>query len=262
MILTRAYLLFFLSTMILLVGCNKEEDDIPTTIMASDFSITIQEKPTASAVLGKITASSNKPGLSFKIKSQTVSGAFAVNGQSGEITIANADVFVYAQNPTLSAVVVITSEEANKEITVSVTLTEEPIMITADDFTLAINEKRSTGTLLGSIQASTNRGTLSYSIKSQSAEGAFAINESSGSLTVLETDKWFYHINETLTAVITVTSGTVTKDIDVTVQLNDLPPVLTLERLVYAIDENPDPTANWDYQLSATSDEGMEGLEF
>jgi len=161
MLSLKNYSFLFLSAIFLITGCKKDEDTIATKITANDFSATIQEKPAPGISIGKINASSNKSELYFAIKSQAIADAFSIDRSSGELFVANADVFVFSQNPILSAVVTLTSEDATKDIGITVTLSEEPIMIDAADLSLRIDEKRPTGTLLGSIGATTNRGTLS-----------------------------------------------------------------------------------------------------
>jgi len=79
---------------------------------------------------------------------------------------------------------------------------------------------------------------------------------------VLDSDKWFHHTHETLTAIVSIVNGSISKQVSVSIELNDLPAILTIENQLHRIPENPDPNSNWNYDLVATSDEGLEDLSF
>lgn len=100
--------------------------------------------------------------------------------------------------------------------------TNPEITITASDFTASIEENPSKGQSLGTIDATTNHGTLTFELTSESPAGAFDLDESSGELSVADETLFDYEINPELTAVITVSNEDISETINVTISLTDV----------------------------------------
>ncbi len=98
---------------------------------------------------------------------------------------------------------------------------DEPVLNTTD-FTTTIDENPGIGQSLGDISASTNQGSLTFSLTSQEPSGAFIIDASSGNLTVAEPDEFDYEFRESLSAVVNVSNGALSKTVNVLVLLNDV----------------------------------------
>jgi hypothetical protein len=104
----------------------------------------------------------------------------------------------------------------------------EPSVITASDFSVTLPNTTQNNTVAGTVTATTNSGTLTYSIASQGIGGALAINATTGQITVanaLEIYKFrCVSINPptSFTATITISNGTITKNITLTVVLTSL----------------------------------------
>lgn len=131
--LTSSIVMLLLSLLVL--QCGKGEDgggsDYPTpnpsptiTITASDFSVTIAENPAAGAVLGTVQANASSGSVSFAITSQSVAGAIAINASTGELTVANASLFDFETQSTLTAVVRASSGGSTDDATITITLTD------------------------------------------------------------------------------------------------------------------------------------------
>ena len=107
--------------------------------------------------------------------------------------------------------------------------TPAPTTVTASDLTVTINENPTNGDLLGTVNGSTNNGTLQYTLVAQSSAGAIAVNGTTGAVTVADAAVFDFEQQTTLTATIRVSSGNVSEDITVTVNLTDVAEVsLTL----------------------------------
>ena len=104
----------------------------------------------------------------------------------------------------------------------SPTPTPTPTTVTASDLTVTINENPSNGDLLGTVNGSTNNGSVQYALVSQSSAGAMAINGSSGAVTVADPAAFDFEVQTSLTAVVRVSSGNVSEDITVTINLTDV----------------------------------------
>lgn len=113
----------------------------------------------------------------------------------------------------LLSIVLITS--CNKE-------EDETSTISANDFSKSINENQITNTIIGTINAESTDGTLSYSIENQYPLGAIAINTVSGEITVADTSAFDYETNPTITATVTIKGSSITETSNVTITLNDM----------------------------------------
>ncbi len=94
--------------------------------------------------------------------------------------------------------------------------------IAADDLLVTIDENPDNGQVLGTITGSSDVGAITYSISSESIEGAFSINASTGELSVANKLAFDYETSPALTAIISLSNGSKTATSNVTVNLNDL----------------------------------------
>jgi hypothetical protein len=97
-----------------------------------------------------------------------------------------------------------------------------PITLSVAPFSVTINENPINGGLLGTINATTNRGNLSYSLTSQSVPGAMAINSTTGILTVASVAAFDFEVNPTITGVVSVVNGSETATANITITLNNV----------------------------------------
>lgn len=100
---------------------------------------------------------------------------------------------------------------------------DEPApVITVADFEITLDENPATGTALGTLNVTTDKGTLAFSLQSESVSGAFAVDAATGALTVLDKTKFDYEVNKTLTAVVLVKNGNVESIVNVKVNLQKI----------------------------------------
>ncbi|WP_165583304.1 hypothetical protein [Aquimarina atlantica] len=129
-------------------------------------------------------------------------------------------------------------------------------IITVKDFETVIKENPVVDQELGVIEASTNLGTLDYSIKSEDPAGAFAIDSKTGKLTVKDATLFDYETNPKLTAIVLIKVGGESKEVTVTVDLINIDkPTITVKDFETTIDENPDQGQELG-TIEATTDEG------
>ena len=102
--------------------------------------------------------------------------------------------------------------------------TTEPLVITvtASNFNANFNENPTDGAIIGTIQGSTNSGSVSFSIISQSDSGAISVNATTGQISVADASLFDYESRMVITAVVRVSSGSVSEDITVTINLVDV----------------------------------------
>ncbi|MBN2867351.1 MAG: cadherin repeat domain-containing protein [Flavobacteriaceae bacterium] len=207
----------FLASLLLIVSCSNDDDATTVVINLQDVEVTINENPTNGDVIGTVQSNSSSS-LNYSITSQTPAGALAINANTGELTVADATLFDYETNPSITAIVAATGAENTANVTITVNNVNE---LNIQDFSVTIDENPSNGVILGTVQA-TGDGTLSYSITSQTPAGALAIDANTGELTVADTNLFDYETNPTLTATIAVDNSGNTQNLTATINLNDL----------------------------------------
>lgn len=97
--------------------------------------------------------------------------------------------------------------------------TEEPISITISDFITDINEFPLANESIGLIQAHTSKGSLAFSITSQSPENSFTINSSTGEIKVLNESLYNFDVNSIITGKVNVRNGEVSKNCNITINV-------------------------------------------
>jgi len=115
----------FTQTILLLVlittyGCSKDDD--PIIINLQNLEVAIDESPAVGQVIGTIE-SDNNASLTFGITSQTPNGALEINENTGELTVADATLFDFETNPTVTATVA--ADKAQNTATVTINLEDK-----------------------------------------------------------------------------------------------------------------------------------------
>ncbi|SFC30403.1 NHL repeat-containing protein [Algibacter lectus] len=96
------------------------------------------------------------------------------------------------------------------------------IVIIVEDFATAIDENEENETSLGTVTASANEGDITFSIKSQTPDGAVSINPTTGELLIADNTAFDYEANTEITGVIEAKVNTETEDINFTITINDV----------------------------------------
>lgn len=96
------------------------------------------------------------------------------------------------------------------------------ITVTTSGFTANMDENPENGQVIGTIQGSTNEGSVSFSITEQNPAGAFSIDATSGELKVADASLFKFESNPVITGTVKVANGAVFKNALVTLNLNDL----------------------------------------
>ncbi|MEE3999195.1 cadherin domain-containing protein [Tenacibaculum sp. FZY0031] len=209
----------FTQTLLLLVliiayGCSK--DDNPIVINLQNLEVAIDENPSVGQVIGTVE-SDNNASLTFSITSQTPNGALEINENTGELTVADATLFDFETNPTITATVAADKAQNTATVTITVTNTNE---LSVQDYTTTVDENPTNGHSLGIVQASGD-ATLGFSIASQTPVGALSIDASTGELTVADAALFDYEINPVITASISVDNSGNTQTLTATINLED-----------------------------------------
>lgn len=121
-------------------------------------------------------------------------------------------------------------------IMISCTNSDEQVIetttsISASDFSTTINENPATNQSLGTIDATTNQGEISFSIIEQFPNEAFEINSTTGELTVLNSSLFDFEINPSINGTVKLENGGVFDTINISITLNDINELTLQERL-------------------------------
>jgi VCBS repeat-containing protein len=201
-------------------------------------------------VVGVVIASDDdttgEPRQNWMITGGDPAGVFAINGVTGQITIANNSTLDFETAPTSYTLSVTTSDGTNTSAveTVTIDLTDvndnTPVVDPAQSF--SVSETATNGTLLGTVTASdADVGTTfsSWTIAGGDPAGVFAINSGTGVLTVADNSNLDFETMTGFVLSITVSDGTNTSVIE-TVSIgvtnkNDNAPVSNPDS--YSVDE-------------------------
>ena len=225
----------------------------PPVVNAATFSL--PENSANGTAVGSVTftdVESATETYAFAITAGNTNNAFAINPATGAITVNNSAALDFETSPTFSLTVQVTDDGtpvANGSATITVTLTdvnEAPVVSPA---TFAIDENSANGTAAGSVTAIDQDAgqTLTYAITAGNTGGAFAVNPTTGAITVASSAALDFETNPTFSLTVQVTdngapvlSGTAT----ITINLNDVNEGPVVNPATFALPENsPNGTA-------------------
>lgn len=116
---------FLMGILVFVHSCSEDEPAGPTiTVDVTDFTGSIDENPENGAVIGTVTATTNEGTVTLEIASQTPVGAVAINATTGELTVADASLFVAATNPTISGTITAINGDVTSSGSFSITVNE------------------------------------------------------------------------------------------------------------------------------------------
>ena len=112
-----------LSAALFLFSCGDDEDPVPQNPLSiADFSVTVDENPAAGQSLGTVMASSSDGGsFTYALSNEAPDGALAISN-SGELTVNDATLFDFEENPTITAVVTIATGDFSESADVTILL--------------------------------------------------------------------------------------------------------------------------------------------
>ncbi|WP_081782333.1 cadherin domain-containing protein [Prolixibacter bellariivorans] len=173
--------------------------------------------------------------------------AFGISASSGEITVTNSSALDFGVNPSFTLVLTVndgTNTSAAESVTINLNdINDKAPVITADQ-NFAIDENSDNSTIVGTVAATDpDAGTTFqyWTIVSGNTDNAFAINSSTGEITVATSTALDKETTPSFTLSLTVSDGANTSaEQTVVITLNDLNdevPVITADQ-TFSIDEN------------------------
>ena len=148
-------LLPFLLFVFIIIGYSSCDPKSPN-LNANDLNIEAAENPDLNQVIGQINASSDED-LDFQLVSVDPAGAITVDDATGDIRVADPDLFDFEELDLITAIVNVTSGIESKEIEVRVNITD--ISAPMDDINNLIGEWRTSKFSWAGIFASSDNHT-------------------------------------------------------------------------------------------------------
>lgn len=191
--------------------------------------------------------------LAYAIVSGNTNDAFVLGTSTGELTVNDVEVLVFATNPTFNLVVSVSDGVTIVEGAITINLFESLAPIIANQSFTVISTIE-TADEVGTIQATDAQGDdITFSLTSGNTDNAFALDGITGVLTVADRSVLDFTSPNFYTLTVSVSDGTDASSAEVTVVLNNAP-VYNFETASFSFDEN----TQWPLLVPVTDPEGDE----
>ena len=227
------------------ISCEEDEGaesvNNPPKIEAQSFAVA--ENTAKDSTVGTVQATDEDGDeLSFSISGGNTGEAFAIGDKSGLLTVNNPSVLDFETNPSFTLTVQVSdgTESASADIEIDIADENENLPPVIENQVFSIDELSPDGTVVGTVLASDPDGdALTFSIAGGNTGEAFAVDASSGELTVNVFSALDYETIPSFKLDIEVSDGQLTGSGEVTVNLNDVVAELfaTRQDLLDALDE-------------------------
>jgi len=227
----------------------KPVNDAPKVDAAT---FTLNENSPNGTVVGTVTFTDPDAGQAhtFAITAGNTAGAFAINPTSGQITVANSAALDFETNPSFSLTVQVTDDgspalSGTAAVTIHIADTSEPPVVNPATFTVAENSPN--GTAVGTVtftDGDTGQ-THTFSILSGNTGGTFAINPSTGAITVANSAALDFETTPVFSLTVQVMdSGSQSGTATITINVGNLNEAPVVQPATFTLNENsPNGTA-------------------
>ncbi len=223
--------------------------DLNEAPIVNNQTFSVSEFAANGTLVGNVTATDPDSGqtLSYLISSGNTNNAFSINTLTGELTVNNSSALNFTINPSFSLVITVTDNgpgNLSDAATITVNLLQTPNLTPViNDQSFSVNENSASGTLLGTVIAyDPNAGqTISYSILSGNTNGAFAVNASTGVLTVANSSAINFETHPVFSLVVQVQDngvGYLSSQAIMTVSVININEVPVINNQAFSIAEN------------------------
>ncbi|TEB13890.1 Cellulosome-anchoring protein precursor [Pelotomaculum sp. FP] len=205
-------------------------------------SFTVSETATDGTSVGAVAVTGDDDSVTFSIEGGNTGGAFAINVSTGEITVNNTASIDYETAATFTLTVKATDGSNNSSQTVTVNVSDAaPAITPGQSFT--VSETAAAGTSVGAVAVTGDDDSLTFSIESGNTGGAFAINASTGEITVNNADAIDYETAASFTLTVKATDGSNNSAQTVTVNVDNVnePPSVSAPAAVTVTEDMTSP---------------------
>lgn len=229
------------------IAISNLNDNIPEV---SDAEIEINQGLENGTLVTTIMATdADNDVLNYSIESGNTADAFAIDTESGELTVNNSDALDFATNPTFVLTVLVSDGTFQTDATLTVSLLEEfrnsaPV-IEMQSFTLIENSPANS--VVGVVQATdVDEDALRFSIDAGNTNGAFTIGEGSGELIIANEEAIDFETTPQFNLIVSVSDGEFTETAVVTVIIIDEDEVvLSVDESIQSAITYPNPVVSY-----------------
>ena len=105
-------------------SCSSENGMEEITVSTSDINLTMDESPSNNQLITTIEGVTNAGEITFDLLSETPVGAFSVDQETGNLTVANSYFFDYENYQNLTATVTVNNGDVTKQSLINITLND------------------------------------------------------------------------------------------------------------------------------------------
>ncbi|WP_197092639.1 cadherin domain-containing protein [Labilibaculum euxinus] len=203
-----------------------------TPVVTASQSFSIAENIANSGVVGTVLATDGDAGTSFSAWTETGgTGAsiFEINASSGAITVTDNSGIDYETTTSYTYIVTVsdgTNTSAAETITINITDVNDVAPIVTASQTFNIDEDASNTTSVGTVLATDSDATAttfsSWTITAGNTDGIFAVNSTTGEITVTDNTNLDYETTTSYSLTVTVSDGTHTSSAEIVIiNIND-----------------------------------------
>lgn len=164
------------------------------------------------------------PALIYSITAGNAAGAFAIDGNSGEITVSNAAELDFEKTTAFALTIQVTDGDLSDEVTIQINLKDINEAPSISGASVVLDENTASGTIIHTVEASDQDAgaVLSYAITSGNTGVAFSIDNSSGVVTVSDASALNFEVIPVFDLVVRVSDGNLFSDAEIKVNLNNV----------------------------------------
>lgn len=217
------------------ITINNINDNTPTL---ADQQVTIGEgTPNGTTVISLSGEDADGDELSYSLASGNTDDAFAIDANSGEVTVNNSAPLLFETNPTFSLVVNVSDGQFNTNATLTINLSQSTVPVIEDQSFIIISTITN-GDEIGQIDAFDAQGdALTYTITEGNENEIFSLDSSSGILTLIDKNALDFSTPNTVEMTITVSDGEEEDSALISVILN-VAPTFSWATTTFDFDEN------------------------
>ncbi len=194
--------------------------------VVDDQSFALDENSANATAVGSVSATDADVGdvLSYSVTGGSGQGAFALDAATGAITVVNAAALDFETSPSLTLQVSVSDGQDSDTATVTIDLNDVNEAPAVANQSFAVDENSANGTVVGSIVATDPDAgaVLGFSVTGGSGQTAFAVDPSSGEITVADAAQLDFETTASLMLEIEVTDGEFSEAATVQIDLNDV----------------------------------------
>ncbi len=232
----------------------------------NDQTFALLENSSNGSVVGSVIASDPDAGdsLSYSITTGNSSNAFTINSTTGEITVADSNQLDYETTPSFDLTVQGTDGVLNSTATISINLNPVNEVPVINDQTFSLLENSPGGSVVGSVIATDPDigDSLNYSITTGNSSGAFAINSTTGEITVADSSQLDYETTPAFSLTIQVMDdgvGNLSNTATINIEINKLPDSISLSN--NTIDEHLNTSTGYSIGRLIFSDKDSDNFQ-